>query len=248
MLEQNDITLQQPLDLALSLNQAQEHATRLNHVKHLATTQEIRHNINQQEYQIPPPTSTSAAMKRNFHSKTCFFCGGLVHNRDRCPAKDIQCFLCGKTGHFSRVCHSKKKIKTSTSMYDPIVSSIFVGFPKCLKASVVEGTVNGVSVQILMDTGFSKSYINHRLLKGLKLSLEREPSAITMASTSHSVQVKGAILINLKVFNKNYPKFKLGVMEELCTEVILGLDFMKLNSKSNLKCMDLKKLYPLIAL
>ena len=119
------------------------------------------------------------------------------------------------------------------------------GFPS---ASVVEGTVNGVSVQILMDTGFSKSYINHRLLKGLKLSLEREPSAITTASTSHSVQVKGAILINLKVFNKNYPKFKLGVMEELCTEVILGLDFMKLNSKSNLKCMDLKKLYPLIAL
>ena len=62
-----------------------------------------------------------------------------------------------------------------------------------------------------MDTGSSESYINYRLLKGLKLSLEGGPSAITMASTSHSVQVKGAVLVNLKVFNNNYPKFKLGV-------------------------------------
>ena len=109
LLEQDDITLQRSLDLALSLNQAQEHATRFNRVEHLPTTQEIGHNVNQQEYQIPPPTSTSAAMKRNLRSKTCFFCGGLVHNRDRCPAKDIQCFSCGKIGHFSRVCRSKKK-------------------------------------------------------------------------------------------------------------------------------------------
>ena len=157
------------------LNQAQEHATRLSRAEHLATTQEIGHDVNQQEYQIPPPTSTSAAMKRNFRSKTCFFCGGLFHNRDRCPAKDIQCFSCDKIGHFSRVCRSRKKIKTSASTYDPIASSIFAGFPKCLKASVVEKTVNEVSVQILMDTDSSKSYIDHRLLKGLKLSLKGEP-------------------------------------------------------------------------
>ena len=75
-------------------------------------------------------------------------------------------------------------------MYNPIVSSIFVGFSKCLNASVIKESLNGVSVQILIDTGSSKSYINHWLLKGLKLSLEREPSAITMASTLHSVQVK----------------------------------------------------------
>ena len=56
-----------------------------------------------------------------------------------------------------------------------------------------------------------------------------------MASTSHSVQVKGAVLVNLKVFNNNYPKFKLGVVEELCAEVILGIDFIKLHSKIEFK-------------
>ena len=86
-----------------------------------------------------------------------------------------------------------------------------------------------------MDTGFSESYIDHRLLKKLKLSLEGELSAITMASTSHSVQVKGAVLVNLKVFNNNYPKFKLGVMEELCADVISGIGFMKLHSEIKFK-------------
>ena len=60
----------------------------INHAEHLTTTQDIRHGITQQEYQIPP-IFTSTAMKRNFCSKTCFFCGGLFHNQDRCPAKDI---------------------------------------------------------------------------------------------------------------------------------------------------------------
>ena len=86
-----------------------------------------------------------------------------------------------------------------------------------------------------MDTGSSQSYIYHRLLKGLKLSLEGEPSAITMVSTSHSAQVKGTVFVKLKVFNNNYPKFKLGVMEELCADVILGLDFMKLHCEIELK-------------
>ena len=86
-----------------------------------------------------------------------------------------------------------------------------------------------------MDTGSSESYIDHRLLKGLKLSLEGEPSAITMASTSHSAEVKGPVLVNFKVFNNNYPKFKLGIMEELCADVILGIDFMKLHSEIEFK-------------
>ena len=105
----------------------------------------------------------------------------------------------------------------------------------------MEGTLNGVSVQILMDTGSSESYIDRRLLKGLKLSLEGEPCAITMAFTSHSAEVKGAVLVNLEVFNNNYPKFKFGVMEELCADVILGIDFMKLHSEIEFKMHGLQE-------
>ena len=56
-----------------------------------------------------------------------------------------------------------------------------------------------------------------------------------MASTSHSAQVKGAVVVNLKVFNNVYTKFKLGVTEELCADVILGTDFMKIRSEIEFK-------------
>ena len=74
LLEQDDITLHRSLDLTSSLNQAQEHATRLNHAEHLATTQDIGHDITQQEYQIPPTsTSTSPSMKKTFAQKHVSF-------------------------------------------------------------------------------------------------------------------------------------------------------------------------------
>ena len=60
-------------------------------------------------------------------------------------------------------------------------------------------------------------------------------TVITMASNLHSVQVKRAVLVNVKVFNNNYPKFKLGVMKELCADIILGIYFMKLHSEIKFK-------------
>ena len=80
---------------------------------------------------------------------------------------------------------------------------IFAGFPKCLKSSLVEGTLNGDGVQILMDAGSSKSYIDHRLLKELKVSVEEDSAAITMASNSHFLLVKTAVFVSLKVFSNN---------------------------------------------
>ena len=54
-----------------------------------------------------------------------------------------------------------------------------------------------------------------------------------MASKSHSVKVNGNVSVDLNVFNNQYPDFKLAVMKNLCSDVILGLDFMKLHSKVN---------------
>ena len=75
-------------------------------------------------------------------------------------------------------------------------------------------------------------------MTGCSKDLYWETCAITIASTSHSAQVKGAVLANLKVFNNNYAKFKLGFMEKLSAEVILRISFMKLHSEVQFKMHD----------
>ena len=93
--------------------------------------------------------------------------------------------------------------------------------------------VNELPVDALMDTGSSDSYIDASLCKKLDLIVRGNPSTISMASKSYSVKVNGNVNVDLNVFSNQYPDFKSGVMKNLCSDVILGLDFMKLHSKVN---------------
>ena len=190
LLEQDDITLQRSLDLALSLNQTQEHATRLNRVEHLATTQDIGHDITQQEYQILP-TSTSAAVKNNFAQKHVSFSEVFFTIEMDALQKIYNAFCAVKLDTFHKYVAPRKTLKLRLNVRSYCLS-IYAGFPKCLKASVVEETLDEVGVQIFMDAGASESYINHRCFK--KIFFKGKPFAITMASTSHSAQVKKAVL------------------------------------------------------
>ena len=54
-----------------------------------------------------------------------------------------------------------------------------------------------------------------------------------MASTTKIAKVQGTFDVELKVFDKTYSKLKVGVMEELCADMNLGLDFMKLHDEVN---------------
>ena len=94
--------------------------------------------------------------------------------------------------------------------------------------------VNELPVDALMDTGSSDSYIDASLCKKLDLIVRGNPSTISMASNSHSVKVNGNVNVDLNVFNNQYPDFKLGVMKNLCSDVILGrkVNFEMNESKS----------------
>ena len=52
-----------------------------------------------------------------------------------------------------------------------------------------------------------------------------------MASTAHSAQVHGTGEVDLMVANKNYDHFRLEVMNHLCADVILGMDFIKMRNE-----------------
>ena len=232
ILENENITLQRAFDLALSLNRAQEHTTAhfLQAGKSASTVKSDAISVDRPDE--PNIKYVAASNKITANKKACFFCGGPYHHRSKCLAKDAECFLCSKNGHFARVCRSTKS-KNSATLSAPVLSCITASSPNCLQASVVSATVNGVNVQALMDTDSSESYIDRSLYEKLKLNLEGKPSTITMASTTKIAKVQGTVDVELKVFDNTYLKLKVGVMEELCADMILGLDLMKLHDEVN---------------
>merc|ERR1712082_76130 len=45
--------------------------------------------------------------------KSCGFCGRGSHERDKCPAKSVECHQCKRVGHFKDKCRSKKPSKVA---------------------------------------------------------------------------------------------------------------------------------------
>ena len=46
--------------------------------------------------------------------------GEKMHPRDSCPARSLVCYLCGKTGHYRRVCRSQQRLQSSPGMYNDV--------------------------------------------------------------------------------------------------------------------------------
>ena len=56
-----------------------------------------------------PNPESKTGNKRSDRKKSCIWCNGDVHSRNKCPAKDATCKFCGKQGHFERACMKKKE-------------------------------------------------------------------------------------------------------------------------------------------
>ncbi|XP_063216425.1 uncharacterized protein LOC134527570 [Bacillus rossius redtenbacheri] len=58
-----------------------------------------------------PVTAASSSQK-------CFFCGFPRHPRSSCPAREATCKLCGKKGHYAKVCRSIKPKDRTAALPD----------------------------------------------------------------------------------------------------------------------------------
>ena len=160
----------------------------------------------------------------------CFFCGYSKHPRFKCPARDAVCKLCGKQGHFQKVCRSNP-LKTA-SITSSLVSSItLAAAPQCLSNAVIQISVNGVSLSALIDTGSSDSYVSNTVVQKHGWNVENSRSGITMASTNLKSLTNGHCFVHVLYKNHNYTKFKPSVLSNLCADIILGHDFLRLHKK-----------------
>ena len=175
--------------------------------------------------------ATTASVQRR-----CYFCGGAIHPRNVCKARNATCNKCGKVGHFAKVCRSaalsRRDVEpTSASLLATLYSSPLIG----VSCAVVVGYVNGKRMEILIDTGSSSSYVSGDIVEACGLKVSPVTGYVSMASTSHKSSTSGRCSVSLELGGRLYPGMLLSVMEDLCAPVLLGHDFLRQHESVTVK-------------
>ena len=231
LLENAELSIDQAYRSAMSLQLAQEHSSAyFSESKLSAAVTQDRTNSSEGETE-----EESVKVSARLQSKKCYFCGQSYHLRKNCPALDATCYLCGKNGHFSRVCQSKrlrnnaKKSKSqSPSQSAALTPSLCVTTAACpgsLLKSSLSIKVNDKHLTALIDSGSSESYINSKVCQNLQLEIYPSESEIQMASSAVKTKSSGFCLVDVVIKDTAYESTRLNVLENLCSDVILGLDF-----------------------
>ncbi|XP_068231900.1 uncharacterized protein [Palaemon carinicauda] len=89
-------------------------------------------------------------------------------------------------------------------------------------------SVNGHSLKALVDSCSSDSFIcEEEVAQRLKRTVVPASSAVSMASKSFNASSPGFVIADLVHLDQRYPCIQLGVLKDLCCDVILDYDFQK---------------------
>ncbi|XP_068224969.1 uncharacterized protein [Palaemon carinicauda] len=225
-------------NLTLSLNTAYEQARTLEMAqKHSASYSSAEpvnaavSAINREEESFSAENN-SVSVSAATSSARCFFCGNNRHPRTQCPAKDAVCLKCKKQGHYAKVCRSVKQASGSSNpkYSSAMLASIVGASPKCLEKSITPLKLNGSPVSALIDTGSSDSFVRHNLVDLNKLTMSPEHGKVSMADESLSSNILGLCSVDLELKGETYHGVELKVLQRLCSDVILGHDFLRRHS------------------
>ena len=180
-------------------------------------------------------------------SLRCYFCGFARHPRTKCPAREATCHKCQKKGHFAKVCKASKtknerSAATETSQHDSfsddaptLASTLSAHMGNGLRSAVTKITVCGKIFNCLIDSGSTSSFLHPKVVETLSLQLLPSNYSVTMASTTQEVKALGSCNVDFEVQGQSYKNFTLGVLPELCTDVVLGADFQSCHESITLK-------------
>ncbi|XP_059802631.1 proline-serine-threonine phosphatase-interacting protein 1a isoform X1 [Hypanus sabinus] len=97
--------------------------------------------------------------------------------------------------------------------------------PHQLASSMMDILVEGHRTSCLFDTGSTESFIDPDTVQRCGLVTQPVSQRVTMASGSHSTDIRVGCVATLVVQGTEYRNFALLVMPQLCAPVLLGLDF-----------------------
>ena len=187
-------------------------------------------NVHQKD-EIASPTEHDNMLAFNSNSK-CVFCGNSLHPRAKCPARNVDCYRCSKKGHFSKVCRSSGRFQNHNKANS--VSALLATVSKTQNSAESPNFFNKIHIkghvlEALIDTGSTSCFISKETAGTIGLIVHPSSNIITMAANSTCTTI-GYCIVDLQLDGKLYTKVMLNVLPKLCTQIILGRDFMSRHS------------------
>lgn len=268
LLENSSLTLEQASSQAQSLDLAQKNAT----LYAAPTLTDLSASLLDQRETMSDANSSRenvASETLGAVRSKCFFCGNLYHPRNKCPAKEVTCFKCSKRGHFSKVCKSNvsekrftpsSKRPTTAGMQslsdkdESCDSKSWLGYlayasinhdTKAPSNLLMLATVNNCQISTMIDSGSSKSFLHSEVANSLGLKIYPSKEKILMATSNLATDTLGHTYIDIMLCGRSYKNYKVGVLPELCTNLILGRDFMNIHKSVE---FNFKGSYPKLSL
>ena len=122
---------------------------------------------------------------------------------------------------------SKANASTAAAVFSPAICSITAACPNSLSQASVNVSVNRNTLSALIDTGSSDSFISQTVAEQLNLKIHPSKQDISMALTSLKTHVIGQCFADIDLNQHVYTCTRLGVLKDLCSDIILGHDFQK---------------------
>ena len=189
--------------------------------------------------------------KKSFNSLQCYRCGSKEHvaNSKECRARNQQCRNCGKTGHYAKVCRSKKSASKEVQqvLEEPKypashTSFVIQGITSASKTPTVSAKINGQVVTCVVDTGAAVNVMPAHILKSVawqpttaSLRAYGGTQLQTLGEAILGVQCNGrsvkAKFIRVRVSQDSLPLF----CSHLCYELHLVENVSAINDFSDLR-------------
>ena len=109
--------------------------------------------------------------------------------------------------------------------------------PSDLSLIFINTLVNNHNMHILIDTGATNTFINSKTLRSIKQykHLNKHPSSFVLADGIAPFHVLGVVELQI-LFSNQITKISAHVAQNLCTDVILGMDYIiRYNLKFNIR-------------
>ena len=96
------------------------------------------------------------------------------------------------------------------------------------RSSTIPVIYNGLQINALIDSGNTIGCIHHVVVMSLSISVFSSKADITLVASQTSTTLRYCF-VELKVKDTRYPHYKLSVLPQFCSMIILGQNFMEKN-------------------